>query len=70
MRRSEAFSFFAAGGENDFQAAALAFHWRAVFELYVHRLDIRIDVMDADARLIAGVLWKFLECSGVHFHRV
>ena len=40
----------------DLQAAALALDGRPVRQLRVHRLEVGVDVVDADAGLVAGVL--------------
>ena len=54
----EAVAFLRAGLQRDLQAAALALHGGAVGELGVHRFEVRVDVVHADAGLVVVSLGK------------
>src|SRR5207302_7009805 len=62
----QAFALFCARGEHDLQASALASHGRAVLQLYVHGLDVGVDVMHADARLVFHFAGQLFYCRPVY----
>ena len=70
MPAHQAFALFAARGENDLQSAALALHRRAIFELHIHRLDVGVDVVNADAGLVVGVLREVCSRQPDSHHKV
>jgi hypothetical protein len=62
----EPFPLSRADRERDLQALALALDRRAVLELRIHRLEVGIDIVHADAGFVVGVLWQLRDRGRVH----
>src|SRR6476646_10039050 len=62
----KAFPFFVTDREHDLESTALAFDGRAVWKLGVEGLEIRVHVMDANARLVVGFFRQLFESNGIY----